>query len=134
MTEIKVRVGAIILKENKLLLVSAKGREEFWSPGGKIEENETDEECLKRELKEELGVQLVACKFYKEYMRKSFYHNYMLKSKMYIVSIKGEPKPTAEIANIHWLTKEEFEKKKIMIIPIINEELIPDLIKDKIFQ
>lgn len=132
MTDTKIRAGAIIFNDNKLLLVSAKGRKEFWSPGGKIEENETDEDCLKRELKEELGVQLVAYKFYKEYIRKSFYHDYMLKSKMYIVSIEGEPKPTAEIANIHWLTKEEFEKKRVIIIPLINEELIPDLIKDKI--
>lgn len=133
MAEIKIRAGAIIIKNNRLLLVSAGERKEFWSPGGKIEKSETDEDCLKRELLEEIGVQLISFKFYKEYMKESFYYDYIIKSRMYLVSIKGEPKPCSEVIRIHWLSKEEFEKQQIPIIPIINEELIPDLIRDKIW-
>ena len=132
MTETKVRAGALIVEDNKLLLVNGKGRKEFWTPGGKIEENETEEDCLKRELEEELGVQLVSYKFYKEYLRKSFYHDYMLKNRMHLVSIKGKPKPNSEIAQLHWLSKKEFEEHRLSIVPVINEEVIPDLIKDKI--
>ena len=47
----KTRIAGIIIKDGKLLLVKGKGYEELWTPGGKIDENETDEECLKRELK-----------------------------------------------------------------------------------
>jgi len=52
--------AAIIEKNHKVLLARRKpGKylEGFWEfPGGKIENNETPEECLKRELSEELSV------------------------------------------------------------------------------
>ena len=52
--------AAIIEKNQKVLLARRKlGKhlEGFWEfPGGKIENNETPEECLKRELSEELSI------------------------------------------------------------------------------
>lgn len=56
---IKVAV-AVIKREGKVLIARRqkegplKGKWEF--PGGKIEDGETPEECLKRELSEELGI------------------------------------------------------------------------------
>ncbi len=53
--------AAIIENDGKVLIAKRKkgwrfaGKWEF--PGGKIEPNETPEECLKRELKEELGIE-----------------------------------------------------------------------------
>lgn len=58
--------AAIILKRNNVLLSRRKkGQtlEGYWEfPGGKIEENETPQECLERELYEELGVRATAGK------------------------------------------------------------------------
>jgi len=52
--------AAIIEKDGKLLIAKrAKGRhmENKWEfPGGKIEDGESPEECLRRELQEELGI------------------------------------------------------------------------------
>lgn len=132
MIETKIRAGALIIEGNRLLLVSGWGRKEFWTPGGKIEKSETEEDCLKRELEEELGIKLISYKFYKEYLRKSFYHDYMLRNRMYLVSVKGKPKPGSEIMQFHWLSKKEFEEQLLSIIPVIKEEVIPDLIKDKL--
>jgi 8-oxo-dGTP diphosphatase len=57
---VKTVTAAIIKKENKVLLTRRKPGEKlegFWEfPGGKIEEDETPQECLRRELTEELGV------------------------------------------------------------------------------
>jgi 8-oxo-dGTP diphosphatase len=52
--------AGIIEKEGKILL-ARRGKGEFlegmWEfPGGKIENGESPEECLKRELKEEFGI------------------------------------------------------------------------------
>ncbi len=56
-----IDVAAAVFVENGLILVArrAPGQhlEYKWEfPGGKVEKNETPEECLRRELKEELGV------------------------------------------------------------------------------
>lgn len=57
--ETRTRIAAIIIKDKKLLLLKGKGYKELWTPGGKIELGESDEECLKRELKEEIIPDLI---------------------------------------------------------------------------
>jgi ADP-ribose pyrophosphatase YjhB (NUDIX family) len=48
----KVRVGAVIVKDGALLLMEHKRRgRTYWTiPGGRLKEDETIEDCLKREL------------------------------------------------------------------------------------
>ena len=48
-------VGAAIIKQRKILLVlTRKHPRTFIFPGGRVEEGETPEECITRELREEL--------------------------------------------------------------------------------
>jgi len=49
---------ALIINNKKILLVSGHGADFYWTPGGGIENNETPEVALKRELKEELGLEV----------------------------------------------------------------------------
>ena len=64
-------VAAIIKIENKYLCCQRKKNkltylsEKYEFPGGKIENNETKEEALKREIKEELGLIINIQKFFK---------------------------------------------------------------------
>lgn len=55
-------VGAAIKKQNKILAVQRSENmslSNLWEfPGGKIEENETKEEALIREIKEELSIEI----------------------------------------------------------------------------
>ncbi|MFH1215472.1 MAG: NUDIX domain-containing protein [Pseudomonadota bacterium] len=56
-----IDVAAAVLRKDVFVLVAKRARgqhlEYKWEfPGGKIEENETPEECLRRELKEEFGI------------------------------------------------------------------------------
>jgi 8-oxo-dGTP pyrophosphatase MutT (NUDIX family) len=62
--KIKKLALAIILKNKKWLLVRNKGRTIWTSPGGHIDNGETPEESLKRELKEELNFSPSKIKFY----------------------------------------------------------------------
>jgi len=52
--------AAIIRKGNKVLIAKRGDKWEF--PGGKLEENESMEECIKREIKEELGIEISVIK------------------------------------------------------------------------
>jgi 8-oxo-dGTP diphosphatase len=54
------RVSGIIIKEGKILLIRRvkEGREYFVFPGGGVEDNESVEEALVRELKEEASIDI----------------------------------------------------------------------------
>lgn len=63
-------ICGIIQKEGQILLAQRNQQKHlagYWEfPGGKLEENETEEECLKREIKEELGVEIIVDSFLME--------------------------------------------------------------------
>jgi 8-oxo-dGTP diphosphatase len=54
--------AALLVKGGKILIAKRKSTDKLpnkWEfPGGKIETNETPEECLKREIKEEFGADI----------------------------------------------------------------------------
>ncbi len=59
-----IRVTAAIIElENKILIAQRKAKDSLFGglwefPGGKIEDGETPEECMARELKEELEIEV----------------------------------------------------------------------------
>lgn len=67
-------IAAIIMKDGKVLIAQRgqgqrlAGKWEF--PGGKLEEGETPEECLRREIKEELDMDIEV----EGYFGESVYH------------------------------------------------------------
>ncbi len=62
--------AAIILKDNKVLIAQRAPDDKLankWEfPGGKIEPGETPQECLKREIREELDVDTQVLDFFAE--------------------------------------------------------------------
>ena len=65
--------GVILIASNGTILLQYRDKDSKWNQdswsefGGQIEEGETPEEAVKRELKEELGIELVDLKFFKKY-------------------------------------------------------------------
>ena len=103
-------VAAIILDNDKILATQRaegqfKGGWEF--PGGKIEKDESCEEALIREIKEELNVDIIV----KEYLCdiEYDYPNFKLKMKCFISSInKGEIELNEHQAS-KWLARNELD-------------------------
>ena len=66
--------AAILIKDGRVLIAKRKATDRLankWEfPGGKVEDNETPEECLKREMQEELGIDVTVGK----YLGESTYH------------------------------------------------------------
>ncbi len=64
------RVSAIIVKKDKVLLIHRKkeGREYWVFPGGKIEEKETPEKAIIREVKEETSLNVTEANYSFDYV------------------------------------------------------------------
>ncbi|MFZ5944142.1 MAG: (deoxy)nucleoside triphosphate pyrophosphohydrolase [Bacillota bacterium] len=70
-----IDVSAAILIKDNLILIAKRDDEDFlanlWEfPGGKVEEGETPQQCLVREMKEEFNVEVSVGNFFAE----SIYH------------------------------------------------------------
>lgn len=56
---IKIRCRGLIVNEGRLLVVKHTEESDFYAlPGGKLDKGENVEECVIREIKEELGVEV----------------------------------------------------------------------------
>ncbi|GAA0181871.1 8-oxo-dGTP diphosphatase MutT [Clostridium sediminicola] len=66
----KKATAAILIKDNKVMIAKREKEDRFggkWEfPGGKFEEGETPEECLTREIKEELCIDIEVGDFFDE--------------------------------------------------------------------
>ena len=61
-----VGVGALIFRDRRILLgkrKNAHGEGEYASPGGHLEHMESFEACLKREAREEVGIEIDNVRF-----------------------------------------------------------------------
>src|SRR3989344_3303237 len=124
------KAEALIFKDGKLLLVKSHSKPHFITPGGKYEEGENAEECLKRELMEELQVEIAAIKHYKDYhFKKAAHSDNALDIGLYIVEIQGEPRASREIESMEWLNGENIQNKKVNVAPSFDT-FLPDFIKD----
>ncbi|UCE74071.1 MAG: NUDIX hydrolase [Methanomassiliicoccales archaeon] len=103
-----------MIKNNKILLGKRKKDRlypDIWDIfGGHIEANETKEEALKRELMEELGIEVKSYDFLESYQDKepTLGHDYV--HHIFIVNIwEGTPinKNTREHESIKWFSRDE---------------------------
>ncbi|MCD6233110.1 NUDIX domain-containing protein [bacterium] len=59
--KISVLVRAVIEVKGKILVCKKKGNKYYFFPGGHIEFGESAKKALKREIKEELGLNIKEC-------------------------------------------------------------------------
>lgn len=130
-SQIDVSAG-IILNENKNILIGKRRNPEKlankWEfPGGKIEPGETPEKCLRREIKEEFGIEIKVKNKIGE-----IYHEYEFENiKFHVFFAKwenGKLKPT-DHKEIKWIFQDELRDYDFTPadIKIINK--IKDAIK-----
>ena len=123
------KVGGIILKDKMILLQRKENEEEVCIiPGGKREGKETDFETLKRELREELDIELVEAEFFCGYDDIAAFSNQPIHAQIYLTKTKGKIKCQNEIKEAIWVDR-NYKEKGIKISSILEKYVIPELIK-----
>jgi len=120
-------VAAIIIKNNKILATQrGKNKYDYISykyefPGGKVEKNETLEDAIIREIKEELGITIKVNKFYMTVNHK--YIDFKLTMHSFICEIVEGDIELREHVDFKWLEKNELETLDWAAadIPIVEE-------------
>ncbi len=103
-------VAAVIMHENKILCVQRNENKydyiskKYEFPGGKVEQGETNENALKRELMEELDKEIFIQKFFRTVSHD--YPDFKLTMHSYICSCDNETVTLNEHVDYKWLAKE----------------------------
>lgn len=123
-------VAAIIIKDGSLFATQRGYGEwkDWWEfPGGKIEQGETPEEALKREIREELSAEINVDEFLctVEYD----YPKFHLSMHCYICSLLTESLHLNEHEAARWLSKDELDSVKWLPADVKVVELLKSRIQ-----
>ncbi|MEI9960630.1 MAG: 8-oxo-dGTP diphosphatase MutT [Limisphaerales bacterium] len=103
--------AALIFKDGKLLITQRHATAHLgglWEfPGGKREPNETFEQCLVREIREEIGVEILVGELFETVAHS--YPEKTIRLKFFRCRlVQGEPKPI-ECAAVKWVNQSELD-------------------------
>lgn len=101
------KIALIKIENGQILSTKSKGKNKYYIPGGKRENNETDEQTLIREIQEELSVEIIneSIKYVGTFKAQSHgdIEGVIVKMTCYNADYIGEPKANNEIEEIKWL-------------------------------
>lgn len=125
------KIAFIYLKDKKILSTLSKGKDTYYIPGGKREGNETDEETLIRECKEELTIDIKkeTIQYYGTFEAQAHgkAEGIIVKMTCYLAEFSGVLQPSSEIEEIRWL-----EYKDLDIISPVDKLIFKDLYEKKL--
>ena len=108
------KIALIYIKDGKILSTLSKGKDTYYLPGGKRENNETDEETLIRECKEELTIDINkdTIKYYGTFEAQAHgkSEGILVKMTCYTAEFNGEIKSSSEIQEVTLLNYCDMDK------------------------
>jgi 8-oxo-dGTP diphosphatase len=121
-------VGAVIRDAGgRLLTVRKRGTQRFMLPGGKREPGEDDSTALARELREELGVEVVGANLLGRFEAPAANEpGATVRSSAYVVEINGEIAIAAEIEELLWI--DPAAPPDVPIAPLLTGQILPRLV------
>ncbi|MHA6484481.1 NUDIX domain-containing protein [Paenibacillus sp. strain BS8-2] len=123
-----ITVTAAIIQTDDQILIARRGGDDDlagkWEfPGGKVEGRESLEQCLRREIKEELGVNIRVQRYFGESVVQGSNGTYRIMAFMAKL-ISGDPEPT-EHSELRWVTASELDQYTFLSA----DEIFVDLLK-----
>ena len=111
-------VSALVLvRDRRLLMVTARGRDVLYLPGGKREAGETGEDALARETREEVGLELDPSSVRELTTVSTQAHGEpdgrLVHMTLYAAEPRADspaPTPSAEVGSLHWVTTADADR------------------------
>lgn len=102
------KIAYIRVENGKILSTKSNGKTKYYIPGGKRENNETDEATLIREIREELNVSIISStiNYFGTFKAQADSHRagIIVKMTCYTAEFEGNLEPCNEIEEIKWLS------------------------------
>jgi 8-oxo-dGTP pyrophosphatase MutT (NUDIX family) len=107
------KIALVKIENGKILSTKSKGKTKYYIPGGKRENDETDEQTLIREIKEELSVDIIkeSIEYVGTFKDQSdgAKEGIIVKMTCYQANYIGDLKEDNEIEEIRWLNFNDLE-------------------------
>jgi 8-oxo-dGTP pyrophosphatase MutT (NUDIX family) len=107
------KIALIKIENGKILSTKSKGKNKYYIPGGKRENDESDEQTLIREIKEELSVDIIkeSIEYVGTFKAQSdgAKEGIIVKMTCYQANYIGDLKEDSEIEEIRWLNYNDLE-------------------------
>jgi len=122
----KDRIGLIFIYNKQILTTRTQNRTVFFIPGGYRQNGESDMQCLKREIKLKLGIELLpeSAHHYGTFVSQSYgtIPGVLTRSTFYLASCKGKLQANSKIREFAWLKYKDRDRVGA-ICKIIFDEL-----------
>jgi 8-oxo-dGTP diphosphatase len=116
--------AAAVVARRRLLVVSKRAAPGiFYLPGGKPERGESMLACLRRELREELGVRPRSARLFLEIRAPAALEGVPMHMSVFLTELDGTPAPAGELHALAWWPDEP----SLTLAPAVGDHLLPAL-------
>jgi 8-oxo-dGTP diphosphatase len=110
-----ILVSAVaIVRDRRVLMVTARGRDVLYMPGGKIDAGETPAEAAVREAREEITVDLDPASVTLLFTVLTQAHGEpdgrLVRMHVFAAETDAVPHPSAEVSAVHWVGTESLDR------------------------
>lgn len=123
------KVVAIVIHDNAFLMVRKAGKDIWTNLGGRPEAGETEEQCLVREIREEVGCESRIVRKLGDFEDKAVFDDAVVRLSTYLVDLQGEPViQDPELEECRFIGK-GYQQTGVKFPPSIENKILPFCIK-----